>query len=329
LLQPLGVEHGARIAPGLARRAATLATQTSFAKATDLLTAEAGAAPSVRSLKRLVRDVGERCDLTSERTDLSSVPAMLADGTRLPAGPRYGPKAPLARGIELNIVCGVTGRDRSGRRPKARVELIGAAIGQPWSALEGSVRACSGAGIAVTDGDPGITSMLARAAPKGPHQHCTFHIHHNIRHRLWQDGVPHRERERVTERLLSPILDATSYRASLRALDDSIRFAQDNEWNLAAHHLRNVGPLLGTWHRVRRAKRPWRMPGRSCPEHTTSVLERTMREVNRRVDPPGNRWVVPGIRAVTNLLLAGRFDHPVWKDLWQDRGDTKVWAGLR
>lgn len=71
------------------------------------------------------------------------------------------------------------------------------------------------------------------------------------------------------------------------------------------------------------------MPGRFRPEHTTSVLERTMREVNRRVDPPGNRWTVEGVRCLTNLLLGRRFDHPAWQALWDDAGNVKTWAGLR
>jgi hypothetical protein len=71
------------------------------------------------------------------------------------------------------------------------------------------------------------------------------------------------------------------------------------------------------------------MNGRSRPEHTTSVLERTMREINRRVDPPGNRWLVPGVRSMVNLILARRFDHPAWRTLWQDASTVKVWAGLR
>jgi hypothetical protein len=71
------------------------------------------------------------------------------------------------------------------------------------------------------------------------------------------------------------------------------------------------------------------MQGRSRPEHTTSLLERTMREVNRRVDPPGNRWLVPGVRWIVYLLLARRFEHPSWAALWQDAGTVNVRAALR
>lgn len=329
LLQLLGVASGARLAPGLARRAAELATQTSFATTADHLAAEAGTAPSIRSIKRLVRDAGKRCDLSQPRRDLKRVPALLVDGTRVPAGPRYGRRAFSARGVELNIACAVMGRDVSGRRPKTHIELVGATVARPWSDLEPSIRTCRDAGIAVTDGDHVIDNLLERAAPNLPRQHCTFHIHHNVRHRLWQDGIPMRKRDGVIERLLDPILGAKSRRASLEAAEESIRFAYDNGWDHTAAHLQRTAPHLASWHAVRRSRRPWRMPGRSKPEHTTSVLERTMREVNRRVDPPGNRWTVEGVRSMTNLLLGRRFDHPAWRVLWQDAGDVKTWAGLR
>jgi hypothetical protein len=73
---------------------------------------------------------------------------------------------------------------------------------------------------------------------------------------------------------------------SLRALEESITLADDHDFSYAAQHLRNVGSQLSTWKAVRHSRRPWRMDGRSRPEHTTSLLERTMREINRRVDPP-------------------------------------------
>jgi hypothetical protein len=56
--------------------------------------------------------------------------------------------------------------------------------------------------------------------------------------------------------------------------------------------------------------------------HTTSLLERTMREVNRRVDPAGVRWSLEGARAMTALVLARRFAHPRWVRLCHDRGPT-------
>lgn len=329
LLQLLGIEAGARVSPGLARRAAELATELPFAKAATQLLVETGHGLSASTVRRVVSRAAKRCDLTVAREDLEDVPAVLIDGTRVPAGPRHGRRARSARGVEANIACAVIGRDVAGRRPHAQIELLGAAVGEPWQVLGDVVRAPKRIGLVVTDGDNGINGLLERALPGVPHQHCTFHVQHNIRLRLWQDGVAFKDREAIADRLLTPILTAPTRGASLDALQASIAFAEDHGFGFAAWHLRNVGRDLSTWKSVRHSRRPWRMSGRTRPEHTTSVLERTMREVNRRVDPPGNRWLVPGVRAIIYLLLARRFDHPAWSSLWQDAGSVRIRAGLR
>jgi hypothetical protein len=133
---------------------------------------------------------------------------MLIDGTRVPAGARFGRRAHSARGVEVNIACAVMGRDVTGRRPRASIELLGASIAQPWLSLHDAVRSPKGIGIVVTDGDNGIEHLLDRALPEVPRQHCTFHVQHNIRLRLWQDGVAFKDREAITDRLLAPILGA-------------------------------------------------------------------------------------------------------------------------
>lgn len=329
ILQLLGVAAGARLAPGLARRATELATQMPFAKAAECLAAEAGRAPSVRTIKRLVRDAGRRCDVKAPRDDLRRVPALLVDGTRLPAGPRYGRRPPKARGVELNMAVAVMGRDRSGRRPRTSIELVGATVAEPWSALARAVGACSDAGIAVTDGDSTIDHLLAHATPDVPRQHCTFHVLHNVSHRLWQDGIAYKDRPVLVEHLVGRVLRARTPLASRRAAARSVRLATDHGWSYTAQHLARSGRLLATWRDVERSDRPWRMRGRRRPEHTTSVLERVMREVNRRVDPPGNRWTIEGVRSMTNLVLGRRFDHPAWRRLWHDAGPTRTWAELR
>src|SRR5439155_15832221 len=95
-----------------------------------------------------------------------------------------------------------------GRRPKAQIELVGAAVAEPWLSLHDAIRAPRAIGIVVTDGDNGIEGLLDRALPAVPRQHCTFHVQHNIRLRLWQDGVMFKDRDALTDRLLAPILSA-------------------------------------------------------------------------------------------------------------------------
>lgn len=51
------------------------------------------------------------------------------------------------------------------------------------------------------------------------------------------------------------------------------------------------------------------------PELGSGVIERTMRDINARVDIGGSRWTIPGIRDVITVLAARRFNHPAWRDL--------------
>ena len=89
MLQLLGVDRGSRVSPGLARRAAELATELPFARAAAQLLSETGHGLSPATVRRIVARAGERCDLTLPRSDVDDVPAMLIDGTGVPGASSY------------------------------------------------------------------------------------------------------------------------------------------------------------------------------------------------------------------------------------------------
>lgn len=305
LLAALGVERHARCAPGFARRALELCSELPYARAAGQLRREAGAAPSPRSLGRLVRRAAARIALDRPRGRLGGIEAVLVDETRVRAGPRKGEDD---RGRELKIALAL--------RPwgaRSRIELLGANLAASWAALAPALRAGAGARIAVTDGEWGARALVAAALPGVPHQVCTFHVRHSLDHRLWQDGVPFARRRQLAARLGNAIEFAPSMAVAEQALRTALADARRRGWRHAARHLEEVAPDLATWLRLDPA-------GRLA--HTTSLLERTMREVNRRVDPVGVRWSLEGAAAMTALILARRFAHPRWLRLCHDRGRT-------
>ncbi|HAF10882.1 MAG TPA: hypothetical protein DCK98_12500 [Chloroflexi bacterium] len=303
LLGALGIEPHARLAPGLTRRALELCSELPYARAAGQLRREAGAAPSPRSLGRLVRRAARRIALNQPRSPLGGIEAVLVDETRVRAGPRKGADD---RGRELKIGIAL--------RPPGlgqRIELLGANLADSWAALGPALRAARGARIAVTDGEWGARALIATALPGIPHQVCTFHVRHSLDHRLWQDGVPFARRRALASRLGDAIEFARSAESAQQALDAALSQAERQRWRHAARHLREVAPHLATW---------LRLDPTGQLAHTTSLLERTMREVNRRVDPAGMRWSLEGARAMTALVLARRFGHPRWVRLCHDRG---------
>ncbi|MGI8422770.1 MAG: hypothetical protein ACR2NO_01400, partial [Chloroflexota bacterium] len=144
LLDALGLAPHARLAPGLARRALELCSELPYARAAGQLRREAGAAPSPRSLGRLVRRAAAAIALDRPRSPLRGIEAVLVDETRVRAGPRKGPDD---RGRELKIALALRAPG-SGRR----IELLGANLAESWAAMAPLLRAARDARLAVTDG---------------------------------------------------------------------------------------------------------------------------------------------------------------------------------
>lgn len=194
LLQLLGVEPGSRISPGIARR---VAARDRAPVRSDIGAASPGDGPRPFDRHGASCRAAGRAALRPQRAARRPRRGP-GDADRRhpgPAGPRFGRRARSSRGVECNVACAVVGRDTSGRRPRAAIELVGASVGEPWERLAEAIRAPKKIGIVVTDGDNGIESLLDRTLPRVPRQHCTFHIHHNIRLRLWQDGVAFKDRD--------------------------------------------------------------------------------------------------------------------------------------
>lgn len=311
LLGALGIPRHARAAPGLRRRALELCTELPYRRAATQLAREAGAAPSPRSLQRMVRAAAALIALDRPRAPLRAIEAVLIDATRVRAGPRKGRDD---RGRELKICIAVRPRG-AGRRH----ELVGAVLAQDWDALVPAVRSARRARIAVTDGDWGARSLVAAALPQLPHQVCTFHVRDSLDHRLWQDGLPFAARRALSRAIGDAIEWARSPHDAEAAVGAALAMAERHRWRHAAKHLREVAPHLGSWLALDPSGRL---------THTTSLLERTMRELNRRIDPVGVRWSLQGAWAMSSLVLARRFSHPRWTRLCQDRGSAKSWVRI-
>ena len=308
----LGVARGRRLAPGFERRGLELCTELPYRRAAQALCRESGTAPSERTLRRLVRAAAARCDLRRPRADLGALDAVLVDGTRVRAGAKK--RLRDDRGLELNIALALRGRDQKGR---AQLELLGVALDRGWSSLIRPLRAARAAQIAVHDGEVAIARTLERALPGVPQQICTFHLRDSFDHRLWQDGLAFSARRalaRVWGNALEYAPDATTASAALAAMR---MMAERHRWRRTDVHLRTISPHATTWLEL------------GTSTHTTSLLERVMREVNRRVDPVGVRWSRAGAGAIIDLLLARRFRHPDWRRLCEDSGSVQAWAELQ
>ncbi len=60
-------------------------------------------------------------------------------------------------------------------------------------------------------------------------------------------------------------------------------------------------------------------------ERTTSIVEREMREINRRVDV-GARWSIPGVAHLLKLRLAQRCNPDDYERVWSSTRQPNSWA---
>jgi transposase-like protein len=124
-------------------------------------------------------------------------------------------------------------------------------------------------------------------------QRCKWHLVHQLKHYLWQDGIAYEKRGPYQGRLKTMLWDTNN------GIKSYTQFAKEIEMaglTFTANHLNGAKDEIFTW---------INNPGFSFK--TTSPLEREMRELNRRADV-GARWSNNGIENVLKVLFHKRLN---------------------
>jgi hypothetical protein len=282
----LGLRPRQRITEELERRLVDWVTQLSYAKTSRVGGEWLGATLSPRGLHRAVQRRGQAVEFTRE----GRVDVVVADGTKVPAGDKHG-------GEEVRLAFHIQGRSRVGGRTRALKRLVSFGIGPgAWKrVLPPSLRA----DLIVTDAGPGLRECVRDHHPGTRHQLCEWHLGYTLGHFLLTDGFRLKERRAIVRDFMR--LFSMPSKAEARA-----RYAAFA--NAFKGHRRS-GPLL-------RDAAPYVLyDDPPSEERTTSIVEREMREINRRVDV-GARWSIPGVTHLLKLRLAQRCNPEDHKKLW-------------
>jgi transposase-like protein len=298
----LGLRPHQRRTDQLSALAAGLACEVAYAKASRLLADLTGVAVSARTIRGDV--VAAAPDRLGPRI-AGEVPIVMLDGT----GERAGDKK---LGVQLHLAIGLVARRRAGRRTIVRAELLAATLDEDWTVM-GDLLADVIPGLIVVDGEPELDRMIAKAFPDTPVQRCLFHLARGMGYAAWCDGKLKEVRDAMRARLADLLADA--YRTGdLDAAQGAYRDLIDL-WDAfgaprTAAYLRAAEPDVFTFITHPDAGRLV-FGDRGRPELATGVLERVMRELNRRTDV-GVRWTIDGLRALLMTKLARKYDHPAW-----------------
>jgi hypothetical protein len=280
----LGLRPRQRICEELERKLVEWVTELSYAKTCRVGGEWLGATLSPKTLHRCVQRRGSAVRFTPA----PECSVALADGTKVPAGTQK-------RGCEIRFCLQLLGRDELHRRPRVLKRIAG------WSVGAGDWDRAIPAGVAtdaiVSDREPGLAEAAHRQNPDVFQGMCEWHLGHTLDHLLVLDRMKVQERKQRVAELCRIVWGPEEKRAAAyRAFCNALQHCPQ-----AYAMLRNVAAY------VLSPERP--------SERTTSVIEREMREINRRTDV-GARWTVRGVDHLLRLRHSKRINPDDFDRVW-------------
>jgi len=246
---------------------------------------------------------------------------LFADGTGYKRRP--DPKRGLDNGGELRVVLGVT--------PGGTVQPLGAFSGLSWSEIGAALGPADGEPIAdvlISDGEPGLAEGLAHLVRD--RQRCHWHQVHDLDPFMWQDGAKLAERrelqsqlagiigielpasdfERVSEKDKADIDQATV--AAEQQLEEFANTLTARGYERAARYIRYAKDRLFTYVRW------WLKTGLVMPR-ASSMIERLMRELGRRLKRIAFGWSERGAAKIARIIIKRVTSAREWTAYWQKR----------
>jgi hypothetical protein len=269
----LGLPASRRLLDEVANHAAFLGTQMSFARASCVLQRLTQGAVSSEGVRRIVAQQAAKLQLPGPALGQT----VLVDATKVKAGHKE-------RGESVFLAITAKPGPVQHGRPTCQKQLVHLHVGSS-AELKQRLKAV-GATHVVHDGGEELDGCV-------PHlQRCRWHLGHQLKHYLWQDGVPHAFRGQFQDTMT-------------RIVSDPIQGPQRfRRWqaNLAAMGLRTAAG-----HLKNAAKEAFSYTKAAFDYIDTSPLEREMRELNRRADI-GVRWSSKGLENVLKLMFHQRLN---------------------
>lgn len=265
----IGLPFAKRVLDEFIEKAIHLGIKLSFAKSADLLKQLTSASLSAEGIRNKIAQAAASIEFASE-VDQATV---LIDSTKVKAGKKD-------RGIPVHLAITAAQGPQEAGRSTIRKRLLHLSVGAEHP-LRTRLKALRPAYL-VYDGGPYVDDIPAFK------QRCRWHLVHQLKHYLWQDGVPFDLRGRCQEVLRHILWDKKGGR---KRFDHFINDLTTLGLEKSATHLSQAGDEAFTH---------YKQPGFSYS--TTTPLEREMRELNRRADV-GARWSAQGIENVLKVLF--------------------------
>ena len=248
--------------------------------------------------------------------------------TLMPDGTGYKRRPDAAGEIsnrgELKVVIGV---NKSGD-----VVPFGAWGDSSWREIGEKIRNSAGslpvAKQLMADGEPQLCEALAELVDD--EGRCHWHMVHDLDYSMWKDKAPLNERRSAQGELAGILgieVPAEDYHKisdedrkevegkmaeAERKLDEFAATLSGMGYGTAANYVRNAQTKLFSHIRL------WLKCG-LMPTRTTSVIERLMRELGRRLKKIAFGWKPKGVEKIAKIILRRITDRQQWEQYWKQR----------
>jgi hypothetical protein len=290
----LGLLPRQRILQEVEEKLVELVLHLSYGRTCQVGKAWLGAHVGTQTLHGWVQKRAERLVWTAAPADPADPQSsiLIADGTKVPTGTRS------ALGEDVRIGFQLCGREIVQGRSRAQLRVVGVGLGAgSWAqALPAALEPA----LVVTDAEPALRTHVRTTYPQARHQLCEWHVGHTLDWSLLADRVPVARRRRL-QRMLLRILFRHTTQARKRT-----------RYERFTHRIGSISP---TAQKQLRQAADFILYETASAECTTSLAERQMREVNRRMEP-GVRWSDRGALNLLRLRLAHQHNPDDYARLW-------------
>ncbi len=258
-----------------------------------------------------------------------SVEILVADGTCYKQKPKYSDDDSNRGEVRLAI-----GIDK-----KKKIIPYGAWTDKSWGRIGQQIKHANYpnkkikfkpvANVLVSDGEEGLVKSMSKLTNHV--QRCQWHLPHDLPSSLrYQDGAELKE-TRIYQKQLNDIISIQIPETDYREMSDDhqanlIRLLWEAEdgvekleqefrekgYKKAAGYIHNAKEHLFNYLKF------WMKTGIQCPK-TSSLIERLMREIGRRIKRIGHGWSPEGAAKMTRIIIKKITSANEWEHYWKER----------
>ena len=278
--QLLGLKARARISTEFEEKIVELALNNSYSKTSEYINSFTKSTISHTASRDITLRVSDNINLNQESTEFDTI---LIDGTKVKSGLKE-------RGSEIHLAISPIKKTVKNGRAYTAKRLVAFSIGDTDTGLKSQLSKYS-CDYVIIDGDNSYLNLVKDVFEDATYRRCKWHIPRQILHLLYMNKVPVREREPFILGLVN-ILNTNDYYKALSGYFNYIQMFEELKFYDIVTFLKNAmsGLFINEEDWINKNK------------HTSnSLIEREMREINRRTDV-GCRWTDKGVYKIIKLL---------------------------